>query len=114
MPHIEAGTARILAVLEPARFSKAPDVPSISEFIPAFQKPSTWFGFFAPRGTPDPVIQRLNAEIVRIMNEPDIRKLLADNSYTVIGGSPEQLKALMIDGIARFGLIIQAAGIKPE
>jgi tripartite-type tricarboxylate transporter receptor subunit TctC len=114
MPHIEAKSVRILAVLEPARFSKVPDVPSISEFIPAFHKPSTWFGFFAPRGTPDPVINRLNAEIVRILNEPDIHQLLEHNSYTVIGGSPEHLRALMIDGIAQFGKIIQAAGIKPE
>jgi tripartite-type tricarboxylate transporter receptor subunit TctC len=69
---------------------------------------------FAPRGTPDPIINRLNAEIVKIMNEPDIHQLLEYNSYTVIGGSPEHLRALMIDGIARFGKIIQAAGIKPE
>lgn len=114
MPHIEAKRVRILAVLEPTRFSKVPDVPSISEFIPAFQKPSTWFGFFAPRGTPDPIIKRLNAEIVRIMNEPDIQKLLEDNSYTLIGGSPEHLKALMIDGIVRFGKIIHTAGINPQ
>lgn len=114
MPHVESGRARILAVLEPQRFSRVPNVPSISEAIPAFQKPSTWFGFFAPLGTPQPVIQRLNTEIVAIMNQPDIHKLLEDNSYTVIGGSPEHLKELMIDGIARFGKIIQAAGIKPE
>jgi tripartite-type tricarboxylate transporter receptor subunit TctC len=114
MPHIEAKSLRILAVLEPARFSNMPEVPSISEFIPAFHKPSTWFGLFAPRGTPDPIISRLNGEIVRIMNEPDIHQLLEHNSYTVIGGSPEHLRALMIDGIARFGKIIQAAGIKPE
>jgi tripartite-type tricarboxylate transporter receptor subunit TctC len=113
-PHIEAKSVRILAVLDSTRFSRVPDVPSISEFIPAFQKPSTWFGFFAPRGTPDPIIKHLNTEIVRIMNEPDIHKLLEDNSYTMLGGSPEHLKTLMIDGIAQFGKIIQAAGIKPE
>lgn len=113
-PQIEANRARILAVLEPTRFPRVPDVPSISESIPAFQKPASWFGFFAPRGTPEPIVRRLNSEIVKIMDEPDIHKLLEDNSYTVIGGSPEHLKALMIDGIARFGTIINAAGIKPE
>jgi tripartite-type tricarboxylate transporter receptor subunit TctC len=113
-PQIEANRARILAVLEPTRFSNVPDVPSISEFIPTFQKPPTWFGFFAPRGTPEPIVKRLNTEIVKIMDEPDIHKLLQDNSYTVIGGSPEHLKALMIDGMTRFGKIIQTAGIQAE
>jgi hypothetical protein len=47
------------------------------------------------------------------MNEPDIRELLAANSYTVIGGSPDHLRELMIDGIARFGKIIQTARINP-
>lgn len=114
MPHIEAGNARLLAVLEPGRFPRVPDVPSISEFIPAFRKPPTWFGLFAPRGTPEPVIARLNAEIVTILNDPEIRKIMADNSYTVIGGPPGHLKELMIDGIARFGDIIHAAGIEPQ
>jgi tripartite-type tricarboxylate transporter receptor subunit TctC len=114
MPQIEANRARILAVLEPTRFSNVPDVPSISEFIPAFQKPPTWFGFFAPRGTPEAIVKRLNSEIVKIMDEPDIHKLLQESSYTVIGGSPDHLKTLMIDGMTRFGKIIQAAGIQPE
>jgi tripartite-type tricarboxylate transporter receptor subunit TctC len=113
-PHIEAGSARILAVLEPARFSKMPNVPSISETIPAFQKPSTWFGFFAARATPAPIVDRLNSEIVKILNQPDFRALFENNSYTVIGGSPEDLRNLMVDGIARFGKIIEAAGVKPD
>jgi len=114
LPHVEAGRARLLAVLEPARFARVPEVPSITEFVPAFRKPATWFGLFAPRGTPEPVISVLNAEVVRILNEPDIRRLMEDNSYTVIGGPPGHLKALMIDGIARFGDIIHAAGIEPQ
>ena len=113
-PHIEAGNARILAVLEPTRFSRMPDVPSISETIPAFQKPSTWFGFFAARATPDPIVQRLNAEMGKILKQPDIVTLFENNSYTVIGGSPDDLRKLMVDGIARFGEIIAAAGIKPD
>ena len=72
-PHIEVGNARILAVLEPTRFSRMPDVPSISETIPAFQKPSTWFGFFAARATPDPIVVRLNAEMGKILKHPGHR-----------------------------------------
>jgi len=114
MPHVEAGRARLLAVLEPARFARVPEVPSITEFVPAFRKPPTWFGLFAPRDTPEAVIARLNAEIVTILNTPEMRRLMADNSYAVIGGPPSRLNALVVDGIARFGDIIHAAGIEPQ
>ncbi len=114
MPHVTAGNARILAVLEPQRFLRTPNVSSISETIPAFQKPLTWFGFLAPKATPAPVVQRLNTEIAKILAMPDIKTLLEDNSYTIIGGSPDNLQNLMVDGIARFGKIIDAAGIKPD
>ena len=113
-PHIQSGAARLIATLEPKRFSKLPDAASISEALPAFQKPSTWFGFFAPRATPAPVIARLNAEIDRILNTAEVRGLMEQNGYSVIGGPPERLTELMVDGIARFGEIVKAAGIEPE
>lgn len=113
-PHIQSGGARLIAILEPERFARMPDAPSITESIPAFRKPSTWFGFFAPRGTPRPVIDRLNAEIGKILLMPDIQARMQDAGYAIIGGSPEKLRDLMLDGIDRFGKIIEAAGIKPE
>jgi tripartite-type tricarboxylate transporter receptor subunit TctC len=59
-PHIDAGKAKLIAMLEPERFARRPNTPSITEAIPAFRKPPTWFGFFAPKGTPEPVIAKLN------------------------------------------------------
>ena len=64
-PAAKAGQVKILAVLEPARYSQLPDVPSMSEIIPAFRKPSSWFGFFGPPGLPEPIVTRLNTEMVR-------------------------------------------------
>src|SRR3954462_2027479 len=55
-PAAKAGQVKILAVLEPERFSKLPNVPSMSEIIPAFRKPSSWFGFFGPPGLPQPIV----------------------------------------------------------
>ena len=52
----KAGQVKILAVLEPARYAKLPDVPSMSEIMPAFRKPSSWFGFFGPAGLPAPIV----------------------------------------------------------
>jgi tripartite-type tricarboxylate transporter receptor subunit TctC len=114
VPAMQTGRVKILAVLEPTRYAKLPDVRSMSEIIPAFQKPSSWFGFFGPAGLPREVVTRLNAEMVKALNAPDVMAKLDDNGMSVIGGTPEQFAALMQDGIARYGAIIKAAGIQAE
>jgi tripartite-type tricarboxylate transporter receptor subunit TctC len=113
-PAAKAGQVKILAVLEPDRFSKMPDVPSMSEIIPAFRKPSSWFGFFGPPGLPQPIVDRLNAEMMKALKAPDIEQNFATNGYAVIGGTPQQFAGLLKDGLERYGAIIKSAGIQPE
>src|SRR6476661_10064850 len=113
-PAAKAGQVKILAVLEPARYSKLPDVPSMSEIIPAFRKPSSWFGFFGPAGLPEPIVTRLNGEIGKALAEPELAKNFEANGYAPIGGTPQQFADLLKDGIERYGAIIKAAGIQPE
>jgi tripartite-type tricarboxylate transporter receptor subunit TctC len=110
----DAKSVKILAVLEPARFSGRPDIPSMSEVLPAFRKPTSWFGFFGPPGLPAAMVTRLNAEIAKALNAPDVLPKLADNGMAVLGGTPADFKALIEDGIARYGAIIKAAGVQPE
>jgi len=114
MPAMQNGNVKILAILEPARYAKLPDVPSMSEAILAFKKPSSWFGFFGPAGMPGEIVARLNAEIVKALNAPDVKAKLQDSGMTVIGGTAEEFGIRMRDGIARYGEIIKAAGIQPE
>jgi tripartite-type tricarboxylate transporter receptor subunit TctC len=114
VPATQTGRVKILAVLEPTRYSRLPNVRSMSEIVPAFQKPSSWFGFLGPAGLPREIATRLNAEIVKALNAPDVVAKLEGNGMAVIGGTPEQFGALMQDGIARYGAIIKAAGIQPE
>jgi len=114
LPNVSGGKIKILAVLEPTRFAGLPDVPSMSEVLPAFRKPSSWFGYLGPPGLPRDIVLRLNREIVAALNAPDVRPKLEELGYAVIGGPPEQLAALIPDGIARYGAIIRAAGIQPE
>src|SRR5712691_192740 len=111
---MQEGRIKVLAVLEPARFAKLPQIPSMSEIIPAFQKPSSWFGFLGPPGLPVPVVARLNAEIGKALHAPDVLPTLEENGFAVIGGSPAQFAALMRDGIERYGAIIKRAGVQPE
>jgi tripartite-type tricarboxylate transporter receptor subunit TctC len=110
----ETRSIKILAVLEPRRFSRRPDIPSMSEILPAFRKPSSWFGVFAPAGMPDALIVRLNSAIVSALDRPDVRDTFDQNGMAVLGGTPADFSALIADGIARYGAIIKAAGIEPE
>jgi tripartite-type tricarboxylate transporter receptor subunit TctC len=114
IPAMQTGRVKILAVLEPTRYPKLPQVRSMSEIVPAFQKPSSWFGFFGPAGLPLEIVTRLNIEMVKALNASDVRGKLEDNGMAVIGGTPEQFGALMQDGIVRYGAIIKAAGIQAE
>ena len=111
---MQDGRVKILAVLEPTRFAKLAQIPSMSEIVPSFRKPSSWFGFFGPTGMPAPIVARLNAEIGKALAAPDVLPVLDDNGLAVIGGSPEQFSGLIRDGIERYGAIIKRAGLQPE
>ena len=105
---------KILAVLEPTRFAGRPEIPSMSEVVPAFRKPTSWFGVVGPPGLPAPLTARFNREIIKALGAPDVKAKLDKNGMAVIGGTPEEFRALIEDGIARYGVIIKAAGIKPQ
>lgn len=110
----KAGKLRVLAVTGPARSPLLPDVPTVSESgIPGFEF-ATWFAVVAPAGTPRPVLDRLNAEIVRAANLPDVRGRLTEQGYDIEASSPERLTESIRDGLARMGRIVREAGIKPE
>jgi tripartite-type tricarboxylate transporter receptor subunit TctC len=111
---IASKKAKVLAILEPHRYSKLPDVPSMSEVLPGFRKPSTWFGFFGPAKLPPDIVARLSTEMRKAMNAPDVRAKLEGQDLTIIADTPEEFAALQKRGIVEFGEIIKAAGIKPQ
>jgi len=111
---LASGKAKVLAILEPKRYEKMPDVPSMSEILPGFRKPSTWFGFFGPANLPPEILARLSTEMRKAMNAPDVRAKIAEGDMTIIADTPEEFAALQKDGIEKFGEIIKVAGIKPE
>jgi tripartite-type tricarboxylate transporter receptor subunit TctC len=111
---MQEGRVKILAVLEPARFGKLANIRSMTEIVPAFRKPSSWFGVFGPPGLPAPIVARLNGEFDKALKGGDVQPTLAENGLAVIGGGPAQFAALIRDGIERYGAIIKRAGIQPE
>ena len=114
LPHLRSGRLKVLAVLEANRYPGLPDVPSIAEALPGFQKPASWFGLFGPAGLPAPTLARLHDELVASLKEPDVHSKIDELAMTVIANTPEQFSAMLKSGIAQYGRLIKAAGIQPE
>ncbi|HZP86496.1 MAG TPA: tripartite tricarboxylate transporter substrate binding protein [Burkholderiales bacterium] len=113
-PQLKAGKLRPLAVAYPQRLSTLPDVPTAAEAgVPGWEVVS-WQAVFAPAGTPKPIVQRLNAEIARIMKTPEVQARLADMGVEIGGGPPEQLGEFQKAEIAKWSKVVKAAGVKPE
>ena len=111
---VTSGKAKVLAILEPKRYAKLPNVPSMTEIIPAFRKPSTWFGFFGPAKLPPDILARLSAEMRKAITAPEVRAKLEAQDLIIIADTPAEFAALQKQGIEQFGAIIKAAGIMPQ
>jgi tripartite-type tricarboxylate transporter receptor subunit TctC len=114
LPFITAGKLRALAAASPQRHRLLPDVPSFAELGYPGMDIALWYGVAAPGGTPAPIVQRLNAELIKILSTPDIRKSLTEQGADVQGGTPEEFVAFMRNESARWGTVVKRAGIKPE
>jgi tripartite-type tricarboxylate transporter receptor subunit TctC len=114
LPFIMTGQLRPLAAASPERHRLLPDVPSFAELGYPRMDISLWYGIVAPATTPQPIVQRLNAELVKILDMPDIRKSFADQGADIEGGTPARYDAFMREESARWGAVIDRAGIKPE
>jgi tripartite-type tricarboxylate transporter receptor subunit TctC len=110
--HIRAGKLRALALADPARLASLPDVPTTIEAgLPALQA-TGWNGLYAPAGTPEPVIRRLQAELARALAAPDIREDAKNNGWVLGGDQPEEFAAYVRAEMAKWGRIIRDANIK--
>ena len=114
LPFITAGKLRALAAASPQRHRLLPDVPSFAELGYPGMDIALWYGVTAPGGTPAPIVQRLNAELIKILSTPDIRKSLTEQGADVQGGTPEEFVQFMRNESARWGTVVKWAGIKPE
>ncbi|MDH4378140.1 MAG: tripartite tricarboxylate transporter substrate binding protein [Ramlibacter sp.] len=114
LPFVRSGQVKLLAVLEGKRYGRLPEVPSIVETLPAFEKPATWFGIFAPAGLPQPVLRRLHGEMARALGSADLRSRLEDRGLSVVANTPEQFEASMRASTSQYERLIRAAGLQPE
>jgi tripartite-type tricarboxylate transporter receptor subunit TctC len=113
LPHVRAGKLRALAVSGKQRTAVLPEVPTVAEHVPGFEA-SSWYGVFAPAGTPAEIVVRLNQEMARALTPPDVRQRLAAEGTEVVAGSPEEFTALFRAEVAKWARVIRQSGIRLE
>ena len=111
---LREGKVKVLAVTRPKRYEDAPNVPTVGEVLPGFNMPVAFFGFLGPAGLPQPVVMRINAEVGRALEAPEVTAKVKELSMSVLYSSPEQFMALIRGAIEAYGKITQTAGIKPR
>jgi len=113
IPHVRAGKLRALAVSGKKRAEVLPDVPTVAEHVPGFEA-SSWYGVFATAGTPPDVIAKLNQEMARALNPPEVRQRLASEGTEVVAGNPEDFMTLFRAEVAKWARVIRQSGIRLE
>ena len=113
-PHIKAGKLRALAVIDSKRAAALPDVPTAAEAGLKDFDVTTWYGVLAPAGTPRPIVTRLNAEIVAVMNSSEMKERLATMATEPVTGTPEEFGDLIRREIAKWAKVVHAAGLKAD
>ena len=114
LPHAKSGRVRALAVGTPKRSPSLPDVPTVAESgYPGFDA-SLWLALMAPAGTPQPILDRLQKEIVSIIGTADAREALDKAGAEPVTSTPAELAAMIRDGVAKYVPVVKSAGIKPE
>ena len=114
LPHAKSGRVRALAVGTPKRSPALPEIPTVAESGYAGFDASLWLGLVAPAGTPQPVIERINKELVALIGAADTREALDKAGAEPLTGTPADLAALIREGIPKYAKVIKAAGVKPE
>ncbi|MCC6530976.1 MAG: tripartite tricarboxylate transporter substrate binding protein [Burkholderiales bacterium] len=113
IPHIKAGRLTLLGITSPKRTSLYPDTPAVAEVIPNFEMGCNT-GFFAPGGTPQPLVQRLHAEAMKAVETPRMKAILAANSAEAAPYTQAQFKQHVVQEMRDWGEVVRAAGLKVD
>ncbi len=112
--HLKAGKLRGLAVTGSNRSAAVPDLPTVAEAGVSGYAAGTWYGLFAPSGTPPAIVARLSEETRRALAHPEVRASFASQGVDPAGNTPEQFAAFVRDEHAKWGRVIRDSGIKAE
>jgi tripartite-type tricarboxylate transporter receptor subunit TctC len=114
LQHIKAGTLRAIAVTTEERLPYLPDVPTIAELgFPGYEI-SSWQGVFAPAGTPKDIVFKINGELVRMLNVPDVRRRISQEGADPVGSTPDAFANRVKNEITKWTKVIRTSGIQPS
>jgi tripartite-type tricarboxylate transporter receptor subunit TctC len=111
MPHLNSGKAKALAVTTPKPSSALPHLPTMNSIYPGFES-DNWYAMFYPRGTPRPIVDKLNAEIRKALDTPEIKAFMPREALDPVASSPEELSALLKREIEKYARVIRLANIQ--
>ena len=113
MPHLKSGKARAIAVTTPKRSSALPDVPTMNTFYPGFES-DNWYAMFYPKGTPKAIIDKMNAEIRKALDTPEVKAFMPREALDPVASTPEELSALLKREIPKYAKVIKFANIRAD
>ena len=114
LPHIKSGKLRALGVTSTARSPVTPEQPTIAESGLTGYEVKNWYGIFAPRGTPKEIVTKLNAEIVKILNMPDVKESLSLQGAEPSTSTPQEFAAYVKDETEKWAKIVKYSGVKVD
>lgn len=114
LTHVPTGRLKALAVTTPKRVPQLPDVPTLQEAGIAGYEASVWLALLAPPNTPREIVNRLNAELAKVMAQPETIKALQDAGVEPSLSSPEALQTYMVQEMERWGKVVKSANIKAD
>jgi len=114
VPHIQSGRVRPIAVTTIKRSPILPNVPTVAESGFAGFDDHTWFSFFAPAGTPPAIVGRLNKEITRILQQPDVKERLDAQSLVFTPNTPQQFAATLKAEVKRYAVMVKESGARAD
>jgi tripartite-type tricarboxylate transporter receptor subunit TctC len=114
VPHVKSGRLRALAVTTQTRSPALPEAPTVAESgYPGFES-NSWQGIVTRAGTPETIVARLNSEVVKILNTPEVRSINASQGNDIVASSPEEFTAYIRSEMEKWGKVITAAGVSGE
>lgn len=113
LPYVRDNRLRALGVLGAKRSPLLPDVPTIAETVPGYEL-TNWFGLLVPAGTPRDLVSRINAAVVKVLQQSDVRERLVAMGADVVGSSPDEFGAFMQAESAKWAKVIKEAHIRAE